>query len=212
MSHPPASIAVLAGGQSRRMGSDKALVTLEPGGPALLQVVLDRVGSLTDDLFVVSAPRPEYRQLGVELRPDLFPDAGPLGGIGSALRYARYERCLVLSCDHPFLNIELLESMIALDGDWDILCPTLPGPSRQGGGSIRQTLHAIYRATCLPAIERAIAARRLQIVAVFNELRVSEVDADDASRLDPTLRSFFSVNTPEALDLARRWNAEERPG
>jgi molybdopterin-guanine dinucleotide biosynthesis protein A len=201
------SIAVLAGGSSRRLGSDKALATLTDGGPPLLRIVLDRVRPLSDDLFVVSPPRPGYERFGVPVVPDRFPETGPLGGIASALRHAREERCLVLPCDHPFLNPALLRAMIATPGDWDALVPVLPGESRQGEGAVRQTLHAIYRKSCLPAIERRVREARLQVAGLFDEVRAKELDVEWLRVHDPELRSFFSMNTQESLATAKRWSA-----
>lgn len=185
------------------MGTDKALLRLPPHDKPLLQIVIETVGPLSDDVFVVSRPRPDYASFGVPVLPDLYPDAAVVGGIGSALRHARHDTCLVVSCDHPFLNPALLAAMAAVEGDWDVLIPALPGESRQGGTVVRQTLHAMYRKTCVPAIERTITEDRLQIVAFFGDVRVREIDRDFVDRFDPTLRTFFSVNTPEAYAAAR---------
>ena len=202
------SVAILAGGQSKRMGVDKALLRLPPEDKPLLQIVIDAVRPISDDVFVVSRPRPEYERFGVPVRPDLYHEAAVLGGIGSAVRHARREYCLVVSCDHPFLNRDLLAAMAAEGGDWDVLVPTFLGESRQGGRLVRQTLHAIYRRTTIPAIERSIADGQLQIVSFFGEVHVRELDVEFVARFDPELRSFFSVNTPEAFETARRWLAE----
>lgn len=204
------SVAILAGGMSKRLGTDKALVRLAPDEPPLLGLVIDRVRPLSDDLFVVSSPRPAYEQFGIEVKPDLYPATGVLGGIGSALRHARHDACLVVSCDHPFLNRALIEAMVAAPGEWDLVVPVMPGESRQGGATVRQTLHAVYRKSCLPAIERKLAEGRLQIVGFFDDVRVAEFPLETTLAIDPLLRSFFSVNTPEALETARRWRAEER--
>ncbi|MCS7050494.1 MAG: molybdenum cofactor guanylyltransferase, partial [Thermomicrobium sp.] len=106
------SVAILAGGQSRRMGRDKALLDFH--GEPLLGRVLRRVRPLTDDLFIVASDRPAYLQFGVPVVPDRIPDAGPLGGIYSALLSARHEYCLVLSCDLPFVDPLLLQGLLAL--------------------------------------------------------------------------------------------------
>src|SRR6476620_4326443 len=105
------SVAILAGGQSRRMGTDKALLRLSPAGPTLVELVLDVARQLSHDAFLVSAERPEYRDFGVPVRPDLFGDTGALGGVGSAIVHAENELCLVVSCDMPFLNLDLLRMM-----------------------------------------------------------------------------------------------------
>jgi molybdenum cofactor guanylyltransferase len=197
------SIAILAGGRSRRMGKDKALMQLDPNGPSLLKLVIEAVRPLTDDLFAVASGRPEYARFGAAVKPDLYPNAGALGGIGSALRHARGERTLVVSCDHPYLSRALLEAMLAWPGEWEALVPVVEGESRQGGGQIRQTLHAVYTKRCLPAIEAAIAAGRLQTAGILREVQSLELPVEALKAFDPELRSLMSINTPSELDRAR---------
>lgn len=204
----PVSVAILAGGKSRRLGTDKALVRLAPNDRTLLELVLDRVRPLSDDVFIVATGRPAYEAFGVPVHPDYHPDAGVLGGIDTALRQARHDHCLVVSCDHPFLNPALLRALIAMACSGDVIVPVLPGESRQGGTLVRQTLHAVYGKGCLGAIERSLASGRLQIVGFFEDVRVIEVPEEVVRIHDPTLRSFFSVNTPEALELAKQWRAD----
>jgi molybdopterin-guanine dinucleotide biosynthesis protein A len=201
--HQTASVAILAGGKSRRMGTDKALIRIRAGDETLLERVLARVASLTDDLFVVASNRPEYAAFGVPILPDLYPGGAVLGGIASAIRHARHDRCLVVSCDHPFLSPELLDVMIRWPGDWDVLAPVTAGESRQGGGKIRHTLHAVYGKGCLTAIERRLADGQRQIVSFFADVRVAELGGAVLARHDPGGRSLMSINTPEALEAAR---------
>ncbi|HEY7029855.1 MAG TPA: molybdenum cofactor guanylyltransferase [Thermomicrobiales bacterium] len=206
--HPtvaPLSAAILAGGRSSRMGTDKALLTLRPGGPPMAAIVASALNRLSDDVFLVSPPRPQYAGVGAPLRPDLYGETGPLGGIASAIAHARHDFCLVVSCDMPFVNVDLLRWMAQRPRNFDVLVPTLRGDSRQGRDVVFQTMHAIYGKGCLPAIERNLRDGRLQTVAFFDEVVVETVDETEVRRFDPELRSLFSVNTPEALAQARRW-------
>ncbi len=198
------SAAVLAGGKSSRMGTDKALLPLRPGDPPLLRVVLDRVATVADDVFVVAAERPEYAGFGVPVVPDRYPEGGTLGGIATALGAARHEHCLVVACDLPFLDPALLRWMALRPRDYDALVPRLPGESRQGTGLVYQTLHAIYGRGCLAAIEGRLAAGRRQIIGFFDEVALRPIDEAEVRRIDPGLRSFFNANTPEAAAEARR--------
>jgi len=196
--------AILAGGQSRRMGTDKALLPLVPGGPPLLRLVLDRVAAVADDVIVVANTRPGYDGFGVPVVPDRFPDGGTLGGIATAIGAADGAHVLVVACDMPFLDINLLRWLAGRPRDYDVLVPRLPGESRQGSGFVYQTLHAIYGPGCLAPIERRLAAGRRQVIGFFEEVRVRSIEIDEVRRFDPDLRSFFNANTPEAAEEARR--------
>lgn len=200
----PLSAAVLAGGQSRRMGTDKALLPLRPGDPPLLRIVLDRLAHVAADVTIVASGRPAYGGFGVPMVPDRFSEAGTLGGIATALAAARHDRCLVVACDLPFLSVPLLRWMVDQPRDYDVFVPRLPGESRQGSGFVFQTLHAIYARACVPAIERRLADGQRQVIGFFDDVRVRTIELEDVRRFDPDLRSFFNANTPEAAREARR--------
>ena len=196
------SVAILAGGQSRRMGTDKALLRLAPNSPTLLERVLQPAMLLAVDVFVIASHRPGYEQFGVRVLPDLYFDAAVLGGIGSALRYSGNNQCLVLSCDHPFLSVSLLRAMAEWPGDWQALVPVTMGESRQGGGRIRHPLHAVYDKGCLPAIEQTLALGERRATSFYPRVRVEEIAAPALQQYDPNLLSLMSINTPEALAAA----------
>ena len=212
--HAPLSAAVLAGGQSRRMGTDKALLPLVAGGQPMLGMVLERLSAVADDVFVVANDEARYAPLGARVVPDLRRDVGALGGIQAAITSSAHEHCLVVACDMPFLSLPLLRRMAGEPRDYDILVPLLPGESRQRGDSlVFQTLHAIYSKRCLPFIEKRIAEGNKQVVGFFEDVRVRALDLAEVRRWDPELRSFFNVNTAEALLVAARVSAlPERNG
>ena len=206
------SAAVLAGGQSTRMGQDKALLPLANGGPTMLALVVDSLAGIADDVFIVANDRRKYQALGVRVVPDLHPGNGALGGIQAAVEHANHERCLVVACDMPFLNPALLRRMADEPRDYDVLVPLIPGESRQGGdGLVFQTLHAIYSKQCLEPIERRIAQGKRQIVGFFEDVRVRTLDIGEISRWDPSLQSFFNANNPDALALASEISANREP-
>lgn len=201
---PPLSAAVLAGGQSRRMGQNKALLSLVPEGPPMLGIVLDRLRQVADDLTIVANDSAPYEGFGVRIVPDLLPGSGALGGIQAALVAAEHEHCLVVACDMPFLNMRLLQRMAAEPRDYDVFVPLLSGESKQGkGGLVYQTLHAIYGKACTPAIEARIRQGDRRVIGFFDNVRVRTFGEDEVRRYDPGLQSFFNANTPEALAEAR---------
>ena len=212
---PPLSAAALAGGQSRRMGTDKALLPLVTGGQPMLGLVLERLSAVADDVLVVANDQERYASFGARVVPDLHPQVGALGGIQAAVAWSAHEHCLVVACDMPFLSLPLLQRMAGEPRNYDVLIPLIPGESRQrGDGLVYQTLHAIYSKRCLPFIEQRIADGQRQVVGFFEDVRVRTLDVAEIARWDPDLRSFFNANTPEALLAAARVSAvtEREPG
>ena len=93
---------VLAGGQSRRFGRDKALASFEQTTLIGHAVALLRAAS--PDILVVTCPEHDYLGLDARIIHDIYPNCGPLGGIYTACRYAKTAFLLVLSCDMPLLS------------------------------------------------------------------------------------------------------------
>ena len=204
----PLSAAALAGGQSRRMGTDKALLPLVAGGQPMLGVVLERLSAVAEDVLVVANDQARYAALGARVVPDLLRDVGALGGIQAAIASSAHEHCLVVACDMPFLSLPLLQRMANEPRDYDVLVPLIPGESRQrGDGLVFQTLHAIYSKRCLPFIEKRIEEGNKQVVGFFGDVRIRSLDVAEIMRWDPDLRSFFNANTPEALRTAAQLSA-----
>jgi molybdopterin-guanine dinucleotide biosynthesis protein A len=199
------SAAVLAGGMSTRMGVDKALLSIRPGDPPMAEIVISRLRKVAQDVMIVASDRPEYERFGVRIVPDRVPGSAALGGIATALTEATFDHCLVVACDMPFLNVELLTWMAEQPRDYDVLIPYLPGQSRQGGGFVYQTLHAIYGKHCLQAIERQLDAGNRQVIGFFDSVEVRPIAEDQVLVHDPTLRSFFNANSLQAVEQARQW-------
>lgn len=202
------SAAVLAGGQSRRMGRDKALLPLVEGGQPMLALVLESLSGVANDVFIVATDREVYQAFGARVVPDLHSGIGALGGIHAAIEHSINDHCLIVACDMPFLNFSLLRRLADEPRDYDVLVPLIPGESRQrGDGLVFQTLHAIYGKTCLPFIEARIAEGKRQVVAFFDDVNVRTFDVTEIADCDPSLHSFFNANSPEGLALAAEINA-----
>lgn len=190
------SLAIIAGGRSRRMGRDKAFVEL--GGKPLIEHVISRSADLgqTETILITNKPA-QYARLGLPMYRDILPDKGSLGGIYTALVHARSPDVLVLACDMPFVNMDLLRFMTSMiSDDIDIIVPRVEG--------YPQGLHAIYKKTCIEPIARQLATDRLKIIRFYGQMRLRYLDETDYAAFDPQGRSFANLNTPEELAEAER--------
>ncbi len=190
------SVAIIAGGQSRRMGRDKALLDL--GGKTLIEHVIDRSAELGQAETILITNQPDaYRHLGLPMYSDALPGKGSLGGIYTALLRAKSPHVLALACDMPFINAEFLRFMVArIDDSVDIIVPRVDG--------YPQGLHAIYKKTCIPPIAEQLAADRLKIIRFYDQMRVTYLDEADYAAFDRAGRCFANLNTPDELEQARR--------
>lgn len=192
--------AVLAGGKSSRMGTNKALLTF--GGRRLIERIVAALRDLFPEVLVIGGTPGPYDDLGVRVIPDLIPEKGSLGGIYTATAAASHPHAFVMACDMPFFNASLIRHMQALAGDADLVIPR----SAEG----LQPLHAIYGKACLPHMEEAIRSGDLKIARFFPKVRVREVGPDVLATLDREGLAFLNANTPEEFaEALARWNAEQ---
>lgn len=178
---------VLAGGQSRRMGRDKAL--LQVNGETLLARTVRLVATATHGVLVVGRTAGEMPTPDVRAVRDDEPGRGPLGGIATALRTIRTERAFVVGCDMPLLQPVLIRFLVALDHDWDAVVPrTLYGP---------EPLHAVYARSCLPIVETCLREGERSVTALLAHVRTRYVEPAEWSPYDPEGLSFLNANTPD---------------
>jgi molybdopterin-guanine dinucleotide biosynthesis protein A len=196
---------VLAGGQSRRLGVDKALLSL--GGAPLLQTVVQRVSEVCPRV-IVAVDRPgRYRRLRLPARfvADASPGLGPLSGLQSGLRACSMEYALVVACDLPFLNVELLRYMAGLPRSYQALVPRSAGRDHP--------LHAVYARSCLPEVDALLAAGGGSMQQLLDRLDVRRLDERDLQRIDPDGLSLLNLNEEADLERARSlWARQATPG
>jgi molybdopterin-guanine dinucleotide biosynthesis protein A len=202
------SLLILAGGKSTRMGQDKVWLMLD--GRPLVMRVIDRVLPLVDEV-VVSTNQPDAFEarlpnMTVPARAvaDRYHGAGPLAGLHAGLLAARYDLVLTLAADMPFVNPALISYLAQLAGGLavDAVVPQVPNP--ETGQIGLEPLHAIYRKSCLPAIERCLTLDQRRVVSFLGRVHLRVVSPDEIRPHDPLFRSFANVNTPqEWLDAQR---------
>jgi molybdopterin-guanine dinucleotide biosynthesis protein A len=189
------SAIILAGGRSRRMGEDKAL--LPYNGVTLIEHVLATLRPLTANLLVVADRPDKYPLAQARALGDLFPDCGPLGGIVTGLTEAGEGAHLVVGCDMPFLNLDVLRLLLAASGpEWDAVVPEVGGQW--------EPLCAVYRHTACPKLRRFLVSGGRALQSALNTLAINRIDEETIRRLDPHLRGFTNVNTPAERQALER--------
>jgi molybdopterin-guanine dinucleotide biosynthesis protein A len=194
------TVVIQAGGESRRMGRDKALIPFL--GKPLIERVLHRVAPLADEVLVTTNRPESYSFLGLPLFSDLVPGRGALGGLFTALSAARHELVAVVACDMPFVSAALLaaEQDLLADTSLDAAIPQTEGGT--------EPFHAVYRrATCLPAIQEAMQSEKWRVDAWFPQARLRFLTPEEVLRYDPDRLAFWNVNTPEDLLQAEQLDA-----
>lgn len=171
------------------MGFNKAL--LEINGKTLIQTLIDRILPVTDQILISSNDQSSYRFLDFPVIPDHFPGNGPLAGFHSAMLRNPCSLFVLLACDLPNLKTAFLKRLISLADGYDAVIPR----TRDG---IMHPLCAVYRRTCLPSVERALARGANKVVRTFldESLAVRWVDPVEGRFKDTDLAN---INTPEDL-------------
>lgn len=191
---------VLSGGESRRMGTDKAF--LKVAGAPLIEHVLRSLKDVFQDIIVVTNAPERYAAYDVQVVSDALAIRGPLTGIYSGLLKSSDEYSFVAACDMPFLNSRLISYIAGLAAGHDIVVPSV--------GGLLEPLHAVYRRQLIEVIEKEIRQDRRQIRGIFDRAKVRYVTENEIDRFDPSRKSFKNLNTPEEYEEAACADWERR--
>ncbi|MCY3757679.1 MAG: molybdenum cofactor guanylyltransferase [Acidobacteria bacterium] len=181
---------VLAGGQSTRMGRDKAL--LEIGGQPLIRSAVNLLKALTGRVAILG-PAENYSFLGVPVLPDLVPSRGPLSAIYTGLERSGTTVNLFLACDMPLMEGTFLKLLVerALLADAVLM--------RLDDGSL-EPLCAVYNRSCLPTVKANYENRRFKLSDLFPKLRTQYLTESDLQDLGLDRRIFTNLNDPGDLE------------
>ena len=174
-----ATLLVLAGGASRRMGRPKALLPV--AGTTLVGYVAGRLGPRFKEVLV-AASDPALVPAGLTQVPDLHPGLGPLSGIEAGLQAAGTDRIFAVACDLPRITVELAALIVGRSEGHQVAVPIVDGRP--------QPACACYRKSTLSAVADALERGRLKVADLLQDLDVEWVVG-----LDPNL--FWNINTPE---------------
>jgi len=164
-----ATAIIMAGGGSRRMGTDKSMLPIE--GRPIIERTCRRLAACFEQVLISANEADKFAFLGFEVVPDKVPEQGPLMGIASALEASTNEINFVVACDIPDIETSYVRRILseAAGSDADIIVPTT-------GNGRYEPLFAVYRKSALEAIHKVLSSGGRKISDVFNLCKVRNVD------------------------------------
>ena len=198
---------ILAGGKSRRMGTDKSQLVLN--GQSFVERIAGKLLAVTSSIKVVGgdAPQAELKRqinlpLTIQAAPDVYLQWGALGGVHAALAACSASWALVVACDFPFVTSQLFRSLASIRGDFEAVAPI------QEDG-IPQPLCTLYRVEpCLRLAEQLIKSGERKPIALLQSVRTRWVLFSELSKLEGADCFFDNINTPEDFARASRKGSE----
>lgn len=190
--------AVLAGGQSRRMGTNKALLKID--GTTIIKRVTGTLSSIFDEVIIIANDPLPYSFLELKTYPDIHIGAGSLGGLLTAIVESRSDYTFVTACDMPFLDTYCIKRLLSIPRDrYDALIPFIGGRAHP--------MHGLYSKRCAVAIEAMIKDGNLRINSLLEHIPVKRLTEADFTGL-PIATSVENINSEE--DLKRHGYAVDR--
>lgn len=180
------SIAILAGGQSRRFGGDKTLQTIN--GRSMTSILVQNIGGLSEDIMVICKNPTKFRDVeNVRFLSDAYKTQCPLVGIITAIMHAKHDKIFVVSADTPFVQSELVEYMSGKNGD-----VVLPKTNNKV-----HTLTGFYSKNLFHAMYQNYLKGNYRIIDILEESLITYVDEKECREHDKNLLSFININTKE---------------
>jgi len=177
--------AILVGGKSSRMGSNKAFLELK--GKTFIELQIELLREIFDDIFISANTSSEYEYLNLSIFKDVYPGKGPLGGLYTSLINSSSLHTFMLACDMPFIGPELINHLKDFTKEYDVVIPK----SEKG----LEPLHAFYSKKCIDPIKRSLEEDNLRITSFFPHVNVKIVELDNLNLSDCFKNSIKNLNT-----------------
>lgn len=178
---------ILAGGKSRRMGFNKALLLYDK--KTFIEHQIARLKTIFDEIIISANDTGTYAHLNLPIVSDIMPEKGPLGGICAGLMRSSSQHAFVVACDMPFVHEKAILYLKEQIDDYDVVVPE----TSRG----LEPLHAFYSRNCIQPIRRCLDEGKLRIIDFFAEVKVKIVLEQELKGLDGSTQSLANLNTPE---------------
>lgn len=184
---------ILAGGQSSRMGQNKALMMID-GVPVIERIAIE-LEKITDELLIVTNTFHTYDYLNIPMVEDEQKGKGPLAGIQAGLKASQSEKNLIVACDMPFISSSLGEFLLQELENYQAIIPKLAGHMHP--------LFGAYRKDALQAVSQSLEKNELRIMSLLQNLRVRYISEDILSRKGITVRDTAVFNMNDRLEYEK---------
>jgi molybdopterin-guanine dinucleotide biosynthesis protein A len=190
------SAILLAGGDSKRMGMNKAFLKL--GKERLIDIAFRKLDNLFSEVVIVADRWQELSYLPARFTGDLFKNGQKcaLRGLHAGLSLSNSPSSFVMGCDMPFLSLSLIRYMSRFATDFDVVVPRL--------GEYHQPLFAFYKKSILGIITQRLEEKKLRLTGLYPYLNIKEIGEETVKHFDPQMLSFYNVNTQENYHRAKK--------
>lgn len=186
-------VSLLAGGKSKRMGSDKLFLPYQ--NQPIIRYMVNKLKSSGFSVLIIGNDSNQEKihksivKNDFPVYQDLIPDKGPIGGIYSSLAYSSDPYVFVMAVDLLLFIPDLVRYLERYISCYDIVVPY----TQKGF----EPLFAIYKQSCKPVLLKMILDHDLKISNSFEKVHTKKVGMDEIKLLDPFLQSFQNINTKE---------------
>ncbi|OGO16987.1 MAG: hypothetical protein A2Z02_06510 [Chloroflexi bacterium RBG_16_48_7] len=189
---------IIAGGSGTRFGKNKALIVIN--NKTLIELVIEKLNKVVDEVVVVTSAG-QYENIACtgikdKIILDIIPGKAAMGGVYTGLVSSNSFYSLVVACDMPLLNTDLLKHMVSVAPGNDAVIPRIE--------NYTEPLHALYSKGCIPQIKKLIEDGELSMQILLKRINAKYIDRTEIEKYDPEHLSMFNINTVEDMDRARK--------
>lgn len=193
---------ILAGGKSSRMGTNKALLTIN--GKTIIEGMVEKLGTIVDDMMIVTNTFAEYEFLHLPMIEDKWKGMGPLAGIEAGLNASKTERNLIIACDMPFISIELGTYLLSCLEDYQAAVPEISGQLHP--------LFASYRKEICGAVTQSLEQNQLRIRHLLHNIHVKIVKEELLQSLGLPNEEIYFFNMNDRDEYHKAFNMSKDKG
>jgi molybdenum cofactor guanylyltransferase len=192
-----AGAIILSGGQSSRMGTNKALLPISE--KPNIERIKDELDKNFEEMILVTNHPEVYGFLKIKMVSDHYPGKGPLAGVHAGLLATSHEANLVVACDMPFISAGLGAILVENLREYDAVVPII--------GGTKHPLFAVYRKKIVNEIKSCLENNSLRMIHLLDKLNVLYINEEDLKTYNKESleQIFFNMNHPEEYEFAKKW-------